>query len=54
LEYRVIGAAETLSTAYRAEQNEPQKILLEKIARAGAVALQAAAVLTSKLTGSHI
>jgi hypothetical protein len=54
LEYRVIGAPETLSTAYRAEQNEPQKVLLEKIAGAGAVALQAAAVLTSKLTGSHI
>jgi hypothetical protein len=54
LEHRVIGATETLSTAYRAEQYEPQKVFLEEIAGAGAVALKAATVLTSKLTGSHI
>jgi hypothetical protein len=54
LEHRVIGAPETQSTAYRAEQYEPQKVFLEEIAGAGAVALKAAAMLTSKLTGSHI
>jgi hypothetical protein len=54
LKHRVVAAPETLSTAYRAEQQEPQKVSLEKIAGARAVALKAATVLTSKLTGSHI
>jgi hypothetical protein len=54
LKHRVVAAPETLSTAYRAEQKEPQKVSLEKIAGAGAVALKTAAVLASKLTGSHI
>jgi hypothetical protein len=54
LEHRVVAAPETLSTAYRAEQCQPQKVSFEKVAGAGAVALKTAAVLTSKLTGSHI
>jgi hypothetical protein len=54
LEHRVVAAPETLSTAYRAQQEEPQKVFLEKIAGAGAVALKTATAFTAKLTGSHI